>query len=77
MPFDDYLLFGVELVELRKSIRRPSLHKGKSAGLDELSAEHLPHSHPAISSPLYRLLKLVVKQSCSVWFWFKLNSTFR
>jgi len=57
IPFDDYLLFDVELVD--KSVR--SLGRGKAAGLDNLTAEHLQHSHPALFSLLHRLFNLMVK----------------
>ena len=57
IPFDDYLLFDVELIDT--SIR--SLKRGKAADLDELSAEHLMHSHPALCSILYRLFNAMIK----------------
>ena len=57
LPFDDYLLFDVELVD--KSVR--SLAKGKAAGLDELSSEHLQHCHPSLSVLLSKLFNIIVK----------------
>ena len=57
IPFDDYLLFDVELIDT--SVR--SLKRGKAADLDELSAEHVIHSHPALYSILFRLFNAMVK----------------
>ena len=57
LPFDENLLFDVELVDA--SIR--SLKRGKAAGLDELTAEHLIHCHPALCSILTRLFNLIIK----------------
>lgn len=59
LPFEDDLLFDVELVD--KSIS--SLSRGKAAGLDNLTAEHLQHSHPALCSLLNKLFNLMVKYS--------------
>ena len=44
VPFDDDALFDVELVD--KSIR--SCGRGKAAGLDGLTAEHLQYCHPVL-----------------------------
>jgi len=57
LPFDDYLLFDVELID--KSVS--SLDRGKAAGLDSLTAEHLQHSHPALPSLLSKLFNLMIK----------------
>ena len=57
LPFFDYLLFDVELID--SSVR--SLKRGKATDLDELLAEHLSHSHPALCSILYRLFNAKIK----------------
>jgi len=57
LPFDDDLLFDVELVE--KSVS--SLGRGKAAGLDSLTAEHLQHSHPALFCVLNKLFNLMIE----------------
>ena len=57
MPFDDIFTFDVELVD--DSIR--SLKRGKAAGLDELSAEHLIHCHPALCTVLKKLFNTIIK----------------
>jgi exonuclease III len=59
IPFDDSFSIDVELVD--SSIR--SLKRGKAAGLDGLSAEHLLNCHPAINSLLYRLFNLMIKSN--------------
>ena len=59
IPFDKYLLFDVELIDT--SIR--GLKRGKAADLDELTAEHLIHSHPALCSVLYRLFNSMIKHN--------------
>ena len=59
IPLDDSYLFDVELIDT--SIR--SLNRGKAAGLDGLSAEHLLHCHPALNSLLYRLFNLMVESN--------------
>jgi len=59
LPWDDYLLFDVELVD--KSIT--SLCHGKAAGLDSLTAEHLQYSHPALPTLLAKLFNLMIKFS--------------
>ena len=51
------MLFDVELVE--KSVS--SLGRGKAAGLDSLTAEHLQHSHPALFCVLNKLFNLMIK----------------
>jgi len=57
LPFDDDYLFDVELVD--KSVA--SLARGKAAGLDSLTAEHLQNSHPALFSVLNKLFNLMIK----------------
>ena len=57
MPFDNFFSFDVELID--SSIR--TLKRGKAAGLDGLSAEHLLNCHPAINSLLYRLFNLMMR----------------
>ena len=47
----DNYLFNVELID--ESIR--DLSRGRAAGLDNISAEHLVYCHPALCSILYRL----------------------
>jgi len=56
LPFTEEFEFDVELVE--KSTN--SLNKGKAAGLDGLTSEHLQHCHPAVFSLLTRLFNLMV-----------------
>ena len=57
LPYDDELLFDVELVD--KSVR--SLERGKAAGLDTLTAEHLQNCHPALCTLLNKLFNLIIK----------------
>ena len=57
MPFDNSFSLDVELID--SSIR--TLKRGKAAGLDGLSAEHLLNCHPAINSLLYRLFNLMMR----------------
>jgi len=57
VPFDDDALFDVELVD--KSIR--SCNRGKAAGLDSLTAEHLQYCHPVLCSILTKLFNLMIK----------------
>jgi hypothetical protein len=59
LPFDDYLLFDTELIE--RSIS--SLSRGKAAGLDELTAEHLQNSHPALCLLLAKLFNAMIDSS--------------
>jgi len=59
LPFDEYLLFDAGLVE--KSIS--SLGRGKAAGLDNLTAEHLQHSHPALCLLLSKLFNAMIEAS--------------
>ena len=56
MPFDDDTLFDVELVD--KSIR--SCGRGKAAGLDGLTAEHLQYCHPVVCCILTKLFNLMI-----------------
>lgn len=58
-PFDDKLMFDVELVD---SIIR-NLDRGKAAGHDGLTAEHLQNCHPALISLLTTLYNLMIKYS--------------
>jgi hypothetical protein len=55
-PFVDDYWFDVELID--KVIA--DLHVGKAAGLDNLTAEHLKYSHPALTSILTKLFNLIV-----------------
>ena len=57
VPFDDDALFDVELVD--KSIR--SCGRGKAAGLDGLTAEHLQYCHPVLCCILTKLFNLIYK----------------
>lgn len=57
LPFDDYLLFDVELVD--KAVR--SLSCGKAAGLDSLTAEHIQNCHPALLMLLNKLFNLMIR----------------
>lgn len=57
LPFDDEFLFDVELVD--RSIR--SLSKGKAAGLDGLTSEHLHNCHPSLFVLLYKLFNFMIK----------------
>ena len=56
-PLTDHYLFDVELV----SNTIFQLKRGKAAGPDGISAEHLVHSHPIISCILYKLFNLLIK----------------
>lgn len=56
LPLTDDFLFDVELVD--ESIR--SLRRGRAAGLDGISAEHLIYSHPSVCSILYRLFNAMI-----------------
>ena len=57
LPFDEELLFNVELID--KSVK--SLGLGKAAGLDGLTAEHLQSSHPVLFTLLNKLFNLMIK----------------
>ena len=52
----DNYLFDVELID--ESIR--DLSRGRAAGLDNISAEHLVYCHPALCSILYRLFNAMI-----------------
>ena len=70
LPFTDELLFDVALVD--SCIH--SLHNGRAAGLDGLTAEHLKHCHPVICSILFRLFNLMIMY-CHVPLAFDLSYT--
>jgi hypothetical protein len=54
-----------------------NLSRGKAAGLDGITAEHMQHCHPIIPSVLLRLIKVcVIMSSCTCWFLSKLYCTF-
>ena len=55
-PFDSNYLFNSELVD--KVINE--LKRGKAAGLDTLTAEHLQYNHPAIATVLSKLFNLII-----------------
>lgn len=55
-PLSDDSMFNVEHVSACIS----HLKRGKAAGLDNLTAEHLTHAHPSLSSVLYRLFNLMM-----------------
>jgi Reverse transcriptase (RNA-dependent DNA polymerase)/Endonuclease/Exonuclease/phosphatase family len=56
-PFDDSLAFDVELVD--SAIK--SLKRGKAAGLDGVTGDHLQWCHPALATLLLRLFNLMIK----------------
>ena len=55
-PLSDDCMFNVEHVSTCIS----HLKRGKAAGLDNLTSEHLMHAHPSLSSVLYRLFNLML-----------------
>ena len=56
-PFVDEYLVDVELVDRIIS----QLKRGKAAGIDNISAEHLQFSHPILSSLLVKLFNLMLE----------------
>jgi exonuclease III len=56
-PFTDDLSFNAELVEDQIN----NLKRGKAAGLDGLSAEHLQHCHPCLSTFISKLFNLIIE----------------
>jgi hypothetical protein len=60
LPFDDDLVFDVELVD--NAVR--SLCRGKAPGLDSISAEHLQHSHPVLITLLTKLFNFMISFGC-------------
>jgi Reverse transcriptase (RNA-dependent DNA polymerase) len=56
-PFTNDLAFDAELVEAIIS----STKKGKAAGLDGITAEHLQHCHPSLPTVLAKLFNLVME----------------
>jgi len=57
LPLADQNMFDVEMVETVLS----KLKRGRAAGLDTLSAEHLLHSHPALPCFLSELFNLMLR----------------
>jgi len=55
-PFLDEYLFDVELVENVFS----QMERGKVAGLDEMTIEHLANSHPVLVAILSKFFNLIV-----------------
>jgi len=55
-PFLDEYMFDVELVETILS----QMKRGKAAGLDELTIEHLDNSHPVLVAILNKFFNLFV-----------------
>jgi len=55
-PFLDEYMFDVELVETILS----QMKRGKAAGLDELTIEHLDNSHPVLVAILNKFFNLIV-----------------
>ena len=60
MPLTDDHTFDVELVD---SIVY-QMKRGKAAGLDNLTIEHLQYSHPALYLFLAKLFNLFMKCGC-------------
>jgi len=57
--------FDVELI----SRIIDQLQRGKAAGLDNITAEHLQYSHPVLSSVLTKLFNLMLDCAYTVIFW--------
>ena len=68
--FRDECRCDVDLVETACS----KMRKGKAAGLDELSLEHLVHSHPILFVILAKLFNVIVDYGC-VPYGFRLSYT--
>jgi hypothetical protein len=60
MPLDKGDEIDTELVDKIIS----ELQRGKAAGLDTLTAEHLQHSHPIVRCILAKLFNLMIKAGC-------------
>ena len=56
-PFTNNMAFTAELVEDQII----NMKRGKAAGLDNLSAEHLQHCHPCLPTFLARLFNLIIE----------------
>ena len=56
-PFTNNMAFTAELVEDQII----NMKRGKAAGLDNLSAEHLQHCHPCLPAFLARLFNLIIE----------------
>jgi len=59
LPLTDEHLFDVELVNSNIA----QLKLGKAAGLDNITAEHLQHSHPVVRILLAKLFNLMFASS--------------
>ena len=55
-PFLDYYKFDVELIEDALI----EIKRGKAAGLDELTVEHVVHSHPVLIAILAKLFNIIM-----------------
>ena len=69
-PFLDEYKFDVELVETVLS----KIKRGKVAGLDELTIEHLVNSHPVLAAILTKLFNIIVS-AAHVPYGFRLSYT--
>ena len=56
-PFTNNLAFNAELVEEQIN----NMKRGKAAGLDNISADHLQHCHPCLPTFLARLFNLIIE----------------
>ena len=56
-PFTNDLSFDAELVE--KIVTK--MKRGKAAGLDDLTAEHLVNYHPCLPTLLAKLFNLIIE----------------
>ena len=56
-PFLDEYKFDIELVETVFS----EMKRGKAAGLDELTIEHLVNSHPVLVVILTKLFNIIMR----------------